>query len=112
MSLAATRDLTSDVVIDALIKKAQSMQAEGKYEASIKLFDRVLAQDPSNSNAYFNKGLSLQKVGQHDKAIRCYNQTITLRPRHISAYYNKGILDLQSPMPDLSLLIDNRRIRL
>ena len=76
--------------LDAIIQVAAKLQAEGKYEDSIILYNTAIELDPLCVQAYFNKGLCLQKCGQHSLAIECYDRVIQLQPQHFSAYYNKG----------------------
>jgi tetratricopeptide (TPR) repeat protein len=41
----------------------------GDYEAALELFDKVLAQNPQEPNAWYQKGLALQKLGRYVEAV-------------------------------------------
>jgi CHAT domain-containing protein/Flp pilus assembly protein TadD len=56
------------------VEKLQS----GDYGAALELFDKVLAQNPQQPNAWYQKGLALQKLGRYVEAVVVNEQFMAL----------------------------------
>jgi len=63
---------------------------DGKAGAALASFDRVLAQDPEDSDALVNRGLAKQDLGRLDDAIADYTAAIAIDPDCGVAYLNRG----------------------
>jgi tetratricopeptide (TPR) repeat protein len=49
-----------------------------KYYEAIKYYDKVLAINPENAEAWHNKGHMLHKLGKYEEAIKCYERALEI----------------------------------
>jgi serine/threonine protein kinase len=75
-----------------LYNKAFSLASLGHLEEAISVYDRVLALEPQNTNAWNSKGVCLKKQGNLKEALRCYERAIECDRHNASAWNNKGSL--------------------
>ena len=62
----------------------------GQLEKAIFAFQRVIAIQPNNADAYNNMGNVLKDQGKLEEAIESYQHALTLKPDHADAYNNMG----------------------
>jgi Tfp pilus assembly protein PilF len=55
-------------------------------------FERALAVEPRNEDAYCHRGLALQALDRNDEALASYRQALAIRPDFAAARYNVGVL--------------------
>ena len=55
-------------------------------------YDRVLAVDPENIDAWNNKGVVLSQPRRYEETIACYNKVLEIYPHHAEALNNNGNL--------------------
>jgi tetratricopeptide (TPR) repeat protein len=60
------------------LNQAQQLFTEGNLEGAIRVYRRVIENDPHNKTAYYGLGESFAKLGQLEDAIRAYRQAIQL----------------------------------
>jgi len=53
-------------------------------------YDRAIAADPKNEEAWNNKGFTFFMLGIHEEALACYEKALAINPRYKQAWYNKG----------------------
>lgn len=78
---------------DEYFSKAKRLEAEGRYDEAVSLYDQAINLDPDNWDnwmAYSNKGEALFKLGRYEEAIIAYNKAIELTPENPIAYGLKG----------------------
>jgi tetratricopeptide (TPR) repeat protein len=63
----------------------------GKSLEALELFDAVLAEDESNSDAWICRGVSLDNLGRYEEAIASYDRSISSNPDDHLAWYNRGV---------------------
>ena len=63
----------------------------GKYEDSIKAYDKTIELEPTYANAYSNKGLALGQLGQYEEAIKVFDKAIELNPHNADAIKNREL---------------------
>ncbi|HTO92733.1 MAG TPA: tetratricopeptide repeat protein, partial [Bacteroidota bacterium] len=73
-----------------LYNKAYSLSSLGHLDEAIACYDKVLAIEPTNSDAWNNKGVCLRKQGKLDKALTCYDRATEADRRNASAWSNRG----------------------
>jgi tetratricopeptide (TPR) repeat protein len=63
----------------------------GKNSEAIELFDAILAEDESYSDAWIFRGISLNDLGRDEDAIASYDRAISIKPDDHQAWNNRGI---------------------
>jgi eukaryotic-like serine/threonine-protein kinase len=75
-----------------LYNKAFSLASLGHLEEAIGYYDKVLALESKNTNAWNNRGVCFRKLGKTDEALKCYEKAIESDRHNASAWNNKGNL--------------------
>jgi tetratricopeptide (TPR) repeat protein len=75
-----------------LYNKAFSMASLGHLDEAIGYYDKVLALEPKNTNAWNNMGVCFRKLGKMPEALKCYDRAIQTDRHNSSAWNNKGNL--------------------
>ena len=73
-----------------LEQKAYSAMQRGDIETGIRLYQRVLEQDPANAKAMYHLGFAYGQMWDHDLEISYYERAIELKYRTAQIYYNLG----------------------
>ncbi len=63
----------------------------GEYDKAIEAFNKAIAIDPNNKEAWFGKGEAFDKFGEYDKAIEAYDRAITIDPNYEGAKINREL---------------------
>jgi tetratricopeptide (TPR) repeat protein len=84
----ASGDFPADMSSD--YEEGYELYRAGKHKECIEYFDKVLANDSTNTTAWNCKGLALTYQGIYDEAIKCYNKVLGINPNHARAWHNKG----------------------
>ena len=84
--------------IQALINKANLLSNDffNDYVGSINLWDRVVRQNPSNSDSYNDRSLVYLKSGAFENALKDIEMAISLDSSVTAYYYNKARVLLAS----------------
>lgn len=64
------------------------------YDESIAIFERILSESPSNTEALLNLALAYEKAGEYEKSLKAVNILYTLEPTE-DVLFQKGLI-LQS----------------
>ena len=64
----------------------------------IGFYDKIIALDKTNTDAYFNKGLVYANQKNYDECIKCFQKVISLSPEYPYAYYSLGMAYEQKGM--------------
>jgi glycosyltransferase involved in cell wall biosynthesis len=72
-------------------EQATELQAQGKLEEAIALYQQSIARNPYYSWSYHNLADSLLKQGKSAEAIVFYQRAIELYPDYFWSYYNLGV---------------------
>ena len=75
-----------------LYNKAFSLASLGHLDEAIGCYDKVLALEPKNTNAWNNMGVCFRKLGKMPEALKCYDRAIQTDRHNSSAWNNKGNL--------------------
>lgn len=75
----------------------------GRFDGAIQDFNKAIALDPSDYNAYVNRGLLFIESGQTDKALEDLDKAISLNPGSFEAYSNKGMAYGKAGMLDRAI---------
>ena len=79
----------------ALTQQAHSLQATGRYQEAVDLFESALAVDPRNRRAFIGLARVAQSQNLPGKAVRLYGQALQLEPNDIEALAGQGIALVQ-----------------
>ena len=79
--------------LDALHRIALTLAGLGKYDDALRLFDRVLSLNPSDTTVLFNKALTLSKAGLTDRADEAFKELVERDPWD-SSFVNNFALHL------------------
>ena len=71
---AVSKTILSYEQIDALHIKALKLKGEGKYSEAEKIFNKILAVEPENSNAHFDLGNTYLVQKKYNKALNHYKE--------------------------------------
>jgi len=66
-------------------------------------FDRAIAIDPKNANAYTQRGSLYQLFGELDRAIADLTTAVALNPNNAEAYLNRGFAFEKKDEPDRAI---------
>ena len=61
------------------------------YAAAIANYDRAIALNPDDAEAYHNRGIAKDAQGDYAGAIADYDRAIALNPEDADAYHNRGV---------------------
>jgi tetratricopeptide (TPR) repeat protein len=73
-----------------LINKGMDRVKRGQFQEAVEIFDRVLAANPSLSEAWNNKGVALFRLGNIMEALKCYDESLAQSQENLEALRNKG----------------------
>lgn len=80
--------------LNFLNKLATLRVQQKRFEEAKLLFEKSLAMQPKQEDAWVNYGFCLANIGQVDKAFFAYNQSLKLNPDNQQALLNKASLYL------------------
>lgn len=74
-----------------MIDKAYNLQLKEKFDDAIKIYDKILASEPQNAQAYNGKANCISEKNPTE-AEKLYKEAIKLDPNYASPYYNLGLM--------------------
>ena len=77
----ANCDLVADKSPIALSNRALALAKTGQIEEAIASYERALASNPNDANAWKNQGILLEKLGQDEQALTSYNKALQIDPK-------------------------------
>jgi tetratricopeptide (TPR) repeat protein len=104
--IAAERKIPVDTVDSAVqipdnldsMKQSEIHDAMGnayiklqRYEKAIVSYDKAIALEPNNANAYRYKGEALYYFFKYEEAIKCFDRALELEPNNANIWNNKGL---------------------
>lgn len=85
----ATCDIAAEKTPLALNNRAVALAKTGEIEEAIASYERALANNPNDANAWTNQGILLEKLGQDEQALTSYNKALQINPKSSLALVNK-----------------------
>lgn len=80
---------------------------QGQYTAALQQFQKALASDPQNPDAYYNLAATTHRIGIQrgqteliDQAESLYNQCLDFDPNHVECHRGLAVLLADSGRPD------------
>lgn len=74
------------------LNQAQQLLADGRAVDALKLYDKVLEQEPNNGQALTFRGWILEAAGLHDEALTTLTKAETVDPGFSMSHYFKGVI--------------------
>ncbi len=99
-------------VSHSLVLLGHRLFLEQKFEAARDAFDRAIAADPANANAFLNRGNVRLKLRDYDGALADLNESLRLLPDCAATLVNRGHLYHQRGDSGRALQDLNRAIEL
>jgi len=81
-----------DEDLESLITQGELLVSEGRELQAMKIFNRVIASDPSNAMAWFNRGVIHEMSGQVDEAAKAFKVCLDMQADHGPAAANLAVL--------------------
>ncbi len=78
--------------LESLITQGELLVSEGRENQALKIFNRVIATDPSNAMAWFNRGVIHEMSGQVDEATKAFKVCLDMQADHGPAAANLAVL--------------------
>lgn len=75
-----------------LFNKGMQMERTGNLPEALKIFDKVLENDPNNVKALIEKSLIFHARGNVTAALGNLNKTLGIDPNNVNALLDKGII--------------------
>lgn len=57
-----------------LFSDATMHESYGKYDIALSVYDRILAKNQSNAEAWMRRGYALEKLGRHNESVQSYQR--------------------------------------
>jgi tetratricopeptide (TPR) repeat protein len=86
----AQDDTDKNPVVEALEKSAWEKFEEGKLDAAIEDYTKIISIEPENADALARRGDAFLQKGEYDKAIADYDKTLEIKPDDFFTFYNRG----------------------
>ena len=81
-----------DEDLESLITQGELLVSEGREQQALKIFNRVIASDPSNAMAWFNRGVIHEMGGQVEEATKAFKVCLDMQSDHGPAAANLAVL--------------------
>ena len=81
-------DVRSEVSV--LLGKGQALLNLGQAEEAVDCFNRAIALDPKNADAFVKKGIAMERLQKMEEAIENYDRAIAVNESLTLAYLYKG----------------------
>jgi tetratricopeptide (TPR) repeat protein len=86
-----TKDSISEQGQAALYYLAKIEYQQGKFDESIKYYDKIISLTPNDPELYFNRGAAKGMLMNSEGSIKDYDKAIELKPDYMEAYANRGV---------------------
>ena len=81
-----------DKTLTSLMHIGVGLLVAGQAEEAYKTFDRVLAKDSRNAEAWYQLGTTTPLLGRHVETRLCTEQALDLEPFHVQANIRMGLI--------------------
>ncbi len=92
---AISSGFAADQGIQTVYDRANESFNEGKYDAAIQDYTKVIAQYPELIEAYYSRGMSFYKKGKYDDAISDFGRVVSNRPDQADVLNSRGLAYLK-----------------
>jgi len=75
---------------ESSLDTGKQLDASGKYNESLSIYDSIVEKDPGNTLAWTRRGLALQSLGRNPEAIESFDRALALDPNLALVWGYKG----------------------
>ncbi|MDQ0465343.1 putative O-linked N-acetylglucosamine transferase (SPINDLY family) [Caulobacter ginsengisoli] len=95
------------------LEKANGLAAAGRHAQAVAGYERSLARNPGQPQAWYNLGNSLALLGRRAEALEALERSLTLDPTQAGAWNNRANLlaDLRRPQEAIVSFNESLRLR-
>lgn len=86
----AQDDADKNPAVEALLKSADKKIEEGKLDAAIEDYTKIIAIEPENADAFARRGDVFLQKSDYDKAIADYDKSLEIKSDDFFTFYNRG----------------------
>ncbi|HIQ05788.1 MAG TPA: glycosyltransferase, partial [Anaerolineae bacterium] len=102
-----TAELSSGPAVAAYLQQADTLVAEGQFEAALDVLKQAATVAPDDAVVAYTTGVILRHLNLNDEAITYFQRTAELAPDFADAFHNLGLLkweqgDLTAAAADLN----------
>lgn len=83
---------TDDLFVKDALARGTELFYNRQYSDALEWYEKAIAKDPKNAEAWYNKGLSLGNLGKEEDEIKSYDKAIKIKPDYGDAWNNKGFV--------------------
>jgi serine/threonine protein kinase/regulator of sirC expression with transglutaminase-like and TPR domain len=92
---ALYRRFPQKVLAQQSIQQGLALNEKQNYQQAIAAFNRAIAMDANNSEAFYDRALTYSRLGKDQEALADVTQAIQLDPNHARAHLLRGNLRFQ-----------------
>jgi tetratricopeptide (TPR) repeat protein len=71
------------------------LQAKGRHDDAIRVFNSLTLKDPGSSENWANLGVALREAKRLDEALSAYERALAIAPPSARTLYNVGLIQIQ-----------------
>jgi tetratricopeptide (TPR) repeat protein len=75
----------------ALVDEGRRLAGLGRHEEALVYYDRALALDPQNAEAWQWHGVCLIALHRLEEAVTSFDRALAINPQDVGAWYTKGV---------------------
>ena len=95
--------MTGEANIDALFESAKRAHQDGRLDAALEGYNRVLARVPAHVGAIYHKALLAFQAGRHEECLALLGEALALAPDDVELNFRKGFVLLAGGRPEEAL---------
>jgi len=80
----------NDLLVKDALTRGTELYYKGQYSEALKWYERAIATDTNNAEAWANKGNSLIGMGKYEDAIDAFNRALEIDPDYDIPWASKG----------------------
>ncbi|WP_071515085.1 tetratricopeptide repeat protein [Geitlerinema sp. PCC 9228] len=73
------------------IQRGHQQMKQGRYQAAVMAYDRVLQNNPESASIWVYRGTALEQLQEYEKALDSHQEAIAIEPSYSAAWYGRGI---------------------
>lgn len=88
--ISFAQETEENPVVEALFKSAEAKADEGKLDAAIADYDKILKLVPNEADAFYGRGYVYLRKADYDKAISDFTKTLEIKPDDFYVFFTRG----------------------